>query len=990
MPRRWSRRSWGPERVSLRGAVLQGGLVALALSGLAAAEEQDPYRFWRPDRKEAQRALEATLLAVPDPAHLRAFHDRVSSEPHVAGTPGDAKVIASLAEALEGFGLEVETQELKLYLARPLRAEVTLMSPRRMALPVREEALSEDPWSRNPGIGPGWVAYSGSGDVTGEVVYANYGRKEDFEELARLGVSLKGRIAVARYGGNFRGYKAKFAEAAGAAGLVIYTDPGDGGYAQGLEYPEGGWAHPSQIQRGSLLTLPYPGDPLTPFAPATAEAERLDPASLDLPRIPVQPLGSRAAREILSRMTGPAVPRGWQGGLPFTYRLTGGLNVKVRLRVEQERRLFTTKNVVATLKGARWPDQKVIVGSHHDAWTFGAADPNAGTIAVLEAARSFAEAARRGQRPDRSIVFANWAAEEFGLLGSTEWVEAHRTELLAGAVAYINLDGAALGLEFGASASPSLKAVIADAARAVPQPGGPAGQTVFDAWIARGVDPDRPGAPRMGDLGGGSDHVAFLCLLGIPSAGLSASGAAGTAYHSAYDDLAWYRKIVGSDYASAALVTRMTSLVLARLANADLLPLDVPAYGLEAPRLVADFAADARRHGLAADLGQVAAAARELAHRGRTFLAPFQERLAAGSIEERDLFRLNERLRLAERAWADPAGLPGRPFFRNQYVATDEDSGYASWLLPAARRGLERRDPGEIDAGERRIVAAFGRIQDVLTSPLELGARVQASLAGFPGSVSLFAKNLDSGETYGLDPDRRVRSASTIKLPILVEAFAQVAQGRLGWTDRLTLTGDQKVEGAGVLRELGDGLSLTLQDAVRLMILISDNTATNLVLDRITTDAVNTRLETLGFARTRSLKKIGGAGASQAASEPANQGFGIGVTTAREMVLLLERLEKGELVSAAASKEMIDLLKRQQFHEGIGRSLRGLPVASKPGALDRLRSDVGIVYSPRGRIALAITCENLPETDYSPDNPAYATLSALSLILVDGLATYLK
>jgi N-acetylated-alpha-linked acidic dipeptidase len=974
------------------GALLLAGGLALSsnLAGFASAHEVDPLRFWRRDRREAERALEAALLSSPDPARLRALHDKIASEPHVAGTPGDARVIATLVETLQGLGLEVERQELRLYLARPIRAELSLMAPRHLVLPVREDVLPEDPWSRHPGLDPGWVAYSGSGDVTGPVVYANYGRKEDFEQLARLGVSLKGRIALARYGGNFRGYKARFAEAAGAMGLVIYSDPGDSGYAQGIEYPQGGWAHPSAIQRGSLLTLPYPGDPLTPFAPATAEADRLDPATLELPRIPVQPIGSSAAREILSRMAGPAVPRGWQGGLPFTYRLTGGEGLKLRLRVEQERRLFTTANVVATLKGARWPDQKVIVGSHHDAWTFGAADPNAGTIAVLEAARSLAEAARTGRRPDRSIVFANWAAEEFGLLGSTEWVEAHRDELQSGAVAYLNLDGAALGLQLEASASPSLKAVIAEAARAIPQPGGPAGQTVFDAWLARGEDPDRPGFPQMGNLGGGSDHVAFLCHLGIPSAGLSASGASGTAYHSAYDDLAWYRKIVGDDYASAALVTRMTSLVLARLANADLLPLDEPAYGLEVPRLVADFAAEARRRGLAADLGQAAASAREFARRGRAFLAPILDRLETGAIEDRDLFRVNERLRLAERAWTDPAGLPGRPFFRNQFVATDEDSGYASWLLPAARRGLERRDADEIAAGERRIVAAFERLGEVLASPLELAARVKAALAGFPGTVSLFAKNLDTGETFGLEPDRRVRSASTIKLSILVEVYAQVAEGRLAWSDRLTLTEDQKVEGAGVLRELSDGLGLTLRDAVRLMIVISDNTATNLVLDRVTTDAVNARMDALGLASTRSLKKIGGAGASRAAAEPANQGFGIGVTTAREMVALLERLEKGEIVNAPASQEMVDLLKRQQYHDGIGRSLRGVPVASKPGALDRLRSDIGVVYTPKGRIALAMTCENLPETDYTPDNPALGMLSRLSLILADGLATFSK
>ena len=303
------------------GAVVAA--LVLASAGLAGADDPDPYRFWRPDRREAQRALESTLLSFPDAAHLRAFHDKIASEPHVAGSPGDARVIATLVDTLQGLGLEVEKQELRLYLARPLRAELSLLAPKHIVLPVREDVLPEDPWSRNPSIDPGWVAYSGSGDVTGPVVYANYGRKEDFEQLARLGVSLKGRIALARYGGNFRGYKARFAEAAGASGLVIYSDPGDSGYAQGIEYPEGGWAHPSAIQRGSLLTLPYPGDPLTPERPATADAERLDPLTLDLPRIPVQPIGARAAREILSRMSGAGVPKGWQGGMPFTYRLTG-------------------------------------------------------------------------------------------------------------------------------------------------------------------------------------------------------------------------------------------------------------------------------------------------------------------------------------------------------------------------------------------------------------------------------------------------------------------------------------------------------------------------------------------------------------------------------------------------------------------------------------------------------------------------------------------
>lgn len=266
-----------------------------------------------------------------------------------------------------------------------------------------------------------------------------------------------------------------------------------------------------------------------------------------------------------------------------------------------------------------------------------------------------------------------------------------------------------------------------------------------------------------------------------------------------------------------------------------------------------------------------------------------------------------------------------------------------------------------------------------------LDERVRGEVAGFKGRVWLYAKNLDTGATYDLGGDTPVRTASTIKVAIMVEAFARVAEGKARWEDELVLTKAKKVTGAGVLRDLSDNLRLPLRDAVTLMIVLSDNTATNMVLDHLTADAVNARMDALGLKETRSLRKVSGGGESVAGKEEANKRFGIGKTTPREMVTLIEKLERGEVVGPVVSKEMIELLKRQQYHDGIFRTHWKLPTAAKPGALDALRSDVGIIYSPRGRIAIAITCDQMPEVDWSNDNPAYLLMSRLSQILIEGL-----
>jgi beta-lactamase class A len=271
-------------------------------------------------------------------------------------------------------------------------------------------------------------------------------------------------------------------------------------------------------------------------------------------------------------------------------------------------------------------------------------------------------------------------------------------------------------------------------------------------------------------------------------------------------------------------------------------------------------------------------------------------------------------------------------------------------------------------------------------SQSNLDDQIKPIVASFKGKVSLFAKNLDAGETYALNADERVRTASTIKIAVMIEAFARVAEGKAKWTDEVVLTKEKKVSGSGILNELSDGLRLTLRDAVNLMMILSDNTATNLVLDVLTTDAVNARMESLGFKQIKIMRKVGSGGESAAGKDPENKKYGLGMATPREMVLVMEKLERGEIISTAVSKEMIELMKREQGRNAIGRSLSNVPMASKSGALDRLRSAIGILYTKNGRIAMAISCDDMPEVMWSVDNPAYLLMSRLSEVLVEGLA----
>jgi N-acetylated-alpha-linked acidic dipeptidase len=671
-----------PHRLSL--------LLAAALLGVLPATAQDaPLTGFAPTSAEEQRTCEAQLAEAPTPASFRTHLRELTDEPHPAGTPANDRVRAYIDSVMTAAGLSTTAYPYDLYMPSPSSAhdtELALVTPTRQPLNRQENILEGDRFSGHPALRPAWNAYSGSGDVTREVVYANYGRKADFETLDSLGVEVDGKIVVARYGGNFRGFKAKYAEEAGAAGLLMYTDPADGGYTDGLPYPEGRYLSESMIQRGSVLT-PLGGDPLTPDGPslptdADAEVNRLDPSEADLPEIPVAPLPYESAEQILQRMTGKAVPSGWQGGLPFAYRVSGGSDLTVRLKVDQPKSLTRATNVVGTLEGTEHPDEWVILGSHFDAWTFGATDPNSGTAMLLTLAEALGTLAEAGCRPDRSIKIAHWDAEEYGILGSTEWVEQLEDQLQGGAVAYLNADGAVSGAHFGAAAAPSLKGPLLDAAKSVSYPGAASDTTtVYDHLAAR-----TEAGQRLGDLGGGSDHVGFYTYAGVPSASGGFSGTT-PVYHSAYDNFAWYKRFADTSFVYGPALARLDGTLALRLANADVLPYDVPRFAEDLDRHVGTIAERAAATGRETSFGRLRSAIDTLATAAKAFEAARTARVADGPPPNANA--INDLLLSLEQAFQHAEGMPFGDQYRSLYASPNPFNGYASWMLPGLRYPIE-------------------------------------------------------------------------------------------------------------------------------------------------------------------------------------------------------------------------------------------------------------------------------------------------------------
>ncbi|MCP1385963.1 M28 family peptidase [Runella salmonicolor] len=667
---------------------------------------------------------------------------KLTSVPHLAGTPENEKVRDYIADVMRKAGLQVEIFPHDIYLSKtPGESLVEVVEPIRMPLNNREFIIKEDKYSADARLTPGWNSYSGSGDVTSEVVYANYGRIEDFEKLKAMGISVKGKIVLARYGGNFRGYKAKHAEAAGAAGVIIYTDPADNGYMKGVTFPEGSQPNDNTIQRGSLLTVDYTGDPLTPFEPALPldgpkKIKRLDPKDAAFHKIPVTPLPWGSAVEILKRMTGKAVPAGWQGGLPLAYRLEGGSELKVRLKVKQDKEFVRIYQVVGTLTGSEFPDEWIIAGCHYDAWSFGSTDPNSGTAMLLTLAESLG---KLPQKPKRTVKICHWDAEEHGVIGSAEWVEQMRDELSAKAVAYMNYDAAVSGKIFGGSSSPSLKKLLIEATQSVQYPD--SNKTVYEHWMAQkggkrgstvGINSAAPVAvadePTIGNLGGGSDHIAFYMHAGIPS--LSAGVGGPTLYHSQYDDLFFYNKFVDSTYTMGPMVEQVVGTMSLRLANADILPYDVSRYATDLTTHLKTAEKAIKAYQPAYSIDKLLAQVETLKQNAEQFENRIKTLLASEQLDKVKVAAINKELRNLEKAFLDPKGMAYGSWYRSLYASSDPYSGYASWMLPAFQYEASLKSTANLPDIEARHAKAIETLNTkIVTMNQQLGGS-PSSLGG--------------------------------------------------------------------------------------------------------------------------------------------------------------------------------------------------------------------------------------------------------------------
>lgn len=654
-----------------------------------------------------QQETEAQFIKTVDETSFKKHLKELTKKPHVAGNKANEDVRDYMSKVMKEAGWDVELYPYDIYMSKePGNSAVELVTPFRQPLSQQEDVIGEDSFSADPALWKGWNAYSGSGDVTSEVVYANYGRVEDFEKLKELGVETKGKIIIARYGGNFRGFKAKFAEASGAAGLIIYTDPKDAGYARGLVFPEGPFYNESTIQRGSVLTTDFTGDPLTPFEPALPldskqKINRIDPKEAQLHSIPVTPISYGAAQKILEQMKGEAVPSDWQGGLPFTYRITGGSDLQVRLMVEQKREFVRVNNVIGTLKGSEYPDEWIILGCHYDAWGFGATDPNSGTSMLLSLSETLGKLAKDGKGPKRSILIGHWDAEEHGVIGSSEWVEQMREQLEAKGVAYLNFDGGVSGKYFGASAAPTLKRLIMDAAKEVDYPYSE--YTVYEQWSGDSSE------PRIGNLGGGSDHIAFYMHAGVPS--LSGGAGGPTVYHSNYDDFYYYSKFVDPEFKMGPTIEKLVGIMSLRLANAEIIPYDLERYAAD---LTIHFANAEKKVGeydsAFGGFNMTKSEIEKLEEKSSQLTTKLDDLLANKILGSKEIKNINKQLLALEKSFLEEKGMYFGSWYKSLYAASDPFSGYASWILPGLEYEIALSSSDRLKEWDERYSGAVSRL----------------------------------------------------------------------------------------------------------------------------------------------------------------------------------------------------------------------------------------------------------------------------------------
>ncbi len=699
---------------------LSVGLVALLAPGVSA---QSPViRGFPSDAVPAQRQREEQFRKVPDAARLKEYMTAMAGEPHVAGRPGSRKVAEYALEKFKSFGLDARIESFEAMMPWPTDRLVEMVGPTRVTMAIAEPVLAADPDSGDADGAPVFNAYSGDGDVTGEVVYVNYGMPADYERLAQMGVDVKGKVVLARYGAGWRGIKPKVAFEHGAVACLIYSDPRDDGYYQGDVYPDGPFRPEQGVQRGSVMDMPvYPGDPLTPGWAAEPGGKKLSrDEAVTILKIPVLPISYGDALPFLKALKGPVVPPEWRGALPVTYHVgPGPAQARVKLAFDWQNRPL--HNVIVRIEGTTNADEWIIFGNHHDAWVNGADDPISGAVSLMETGRGLGELLKTGWRPKRTIILALWDGEEWGLLGSTEWAEKHAAELRDKAAVYINTDSSGKGW-LNVGGSHGLQQFMTEVARDVMDPR--TGRPVAEESRRRQVmnTPESARAAREKDaalwlepLGSGSDFTPFLQHLTLSALNVGFGGeSSGGIYHSAYDTITWYTKFSDGEFVYGRTLAQLTGTLLLRLADAAVLPFQFTDTVDTFMRYVAELEAlAAAKKDAKVDLAPVRAAVESLQRASRAFEQAYRDvdRAASATLGARaELRTVNKLLLQSERKLGNSDGLPRRDWFKHQIYAPGFYTGYGVKTMPQIREGLEENRAEEAQGGVRTVSAAVNAL----------------------------------------------------------------------------------------------------------------------------------------------------------------------------------------------------------------------------------------------------------------------------------------
>ena len=729
----------------------------ILLSPAIPAADGPALQGFSPDSATSERAWETKFRAIPNGDRLREYMQRLSARPHHVGSPYDKDNAEWILAKFKEWGLNAQIETFDVLFPTPRERAVELIEPSRFTAKLEEPAVSADPTSdQQKEQLPIYNAYSVDGDVTAPLVYVNYGIPDDYEQLERLGISVRGAIVIARYGASWRGIKPKVAAEHGALGCIIYSDPREDGYFQGDVFPAGAWRPRDGAQRGSVMDMPiYPGDPLTPGVGATPDAKRLPLSEAKtITRIPVLPISYADAQPLLAALKGPVAPANWRGALPMTYHIGPG-PAKVHLRVKSNWDTKRLYNVVARIPGTSEADVWIVRGNHHDAWVNGAEDPVSAANAEMEEARGLAALLKQGWQPKRTIIYCVWDGEEEGLLGSTEWAEAHADELRAHAAVYVNSDGNGRGY-LQMSGSHSLEKFINGVAKDIadPEKDYPAFKRLRLQRIANAAPADREEIRkradlRIGALGSGSDYTAFLDHLGIASLDLGYGGEdGGGIYHSIYDDFYWYTHFADTDFRYGRALAETIGTVVMRLADADLLPYDftnftdtIQKYVEDLDKLWKSKSDEIKERNKQIEEGVFSA----IADPKKTLIPPkvedvppflnfaplrngleklqrstehYEKAAQKLELDKKPLTAANHSLAQVERALTLADGLPGRPWFKHQIYAPGMYTGYGVKTIPGVREAIEQKNWKQADEQLTRA----GRVLENEAAAIEAAA----------------------------------------------------------------------------------------------------------------------------------------------------------------------------------------------------------------------------------------------------------------------------